>query len=86
MKLHEFTRVLGKSTLMNLEAALPKFTYVVHDENGAHEVCDIKKHTEGMSGTIYYYQWYLNGLAANEGFISVDNEGTITEDRCIGIS
>jgi len=87
MKLHEFLNDdVACVTVFNENEYRRKNTYTMYDGPHGKEKCDFSEITKGMEGTILYYDWYAGGLAERMGFISVDEDGNITEDRCVGIS
>lgn len=87
MKLHEFLNDdLACVTVYNENEYRRKNTYTMYDGPHGKEECSFHQMTQGMEGLVLYYEWSGGLLAEKIGFISVNDQGDITEDRCIARS
>lgn len=86
MKLHEFLQDDVSVTIINEAEYRRKYSYREYDSEGYELKCDFDRITDGMDGQIVYYYWYAGGLAERVGFLSLDVDGNITEDRLVGMS
>lgn len=84
--LHEFIKDDYQMTILNEAAYKKKTMYTEYDGKNKVEKDRFDEHTKGMEGQILYYEWYAGPLAGRIGFISVDENGIVTEHRLMGIS
>lgn len=88
MKLHEFLNDdMFKIEILNETAIRAKLTNTVYGPDGSEQVCSLDEHISDMcDGQLVYYSSYYNGLCGTDGYLVIDAEGNIIQDKVMGIS